>query len=55
MVTRKEQDTARNYIPEHPTLRKLQQAAEHCKACELYKLGTQTVSCLRRIIPVDLV
>ncbi len=43
MVTRKEQDTARNYIPEHPTLRKLQQAAEHCKACELYKLGTQTV------------
>lgn len=43
MAVRKEQTTARIYIPERPTLRKLKEAAEHCKACELYKLGTQTV------------
>ncbi len=43
MALRKEQTTARICIPERPTLRKLKEAAEHCKACELYKLGTQTV------------
>jgi uracil-DNA glycosylase len=43
MAVREEQTTARIYIPERPTLRKLKEAAEHCKACELYKLGTQTV------------
>jgi uracil-DNA glycosylase family protein len=30
-------------LPERPTLRTVRQAASGCKACELYKRGTQTV------------
>jgi uracil-DNA glycosylase family protein len=35
--------TAEIYIPPNPTLPSLRKAAAGCKACELYKLGTQTV------------
>jgi uracil-DNA glycosylase family protein len=30
-------------IPPHGTLEELQRAAQHCKACDLWKRGTQTV------------
>lgn len=35
--------TAAPLIPANPTLEKLREAASHCKACDLWKLGTQTV------------
>lgn len=35
--------SAYEYIPPSPTLSKLWQAAQKCRACELYKLGTQAV------------
>ena len=35
--------TAAPLIPERPTLPKLRDAAADCKACDLWKLGTQTV------------
>jgi uracil-DNA glycosylase family protein len=35
--------TAAALIPPSPTLPKLQQVARGCKACDLWKLGTQTV------------
>ena len=35
--------TAAPLVPEHPTLPKLRAAAAECKACELWKRGTQTV------------
>lgn len=35
--------TAAELIPTHGTLNELQRAASHCKACDLWKLGTQTV------------
>ena len=35
--------TARELIPDHPTLESLRAAAVRCHACELYKTGTQTV------------
>jgi len=35
--------TAAPLIPERPTLRKLREAAAGCKACPLWKTGTQTV------------
>ena len=35
--------SAYEFIPEKPTLSKLWQAAQGCRACELYKLGTQAV------------
>lgn len=35
--------TAAAFIPQHPTLRTLREAAAHCKACDLWKTGTQTV------------
>ena len=37
------QQTAAIFIPERPTLPKLQSAAAGCTACDLYKSGTQTV------------
>ncbi|MDX6710993.1 MAG: uracil-DNA glycosylase [Blastocatellia bacterium] len=44
MATRKvKQDTARDLIPEKPTLSSLRKAAADCKACDLWKRGTQTV------------
>ena len=35
--------TAAGYVPVNPTLPKLLEAARGCKACELWKWGTQTV------------
>jgi uracil-DNA glycosylase family protein len=35
--------SAYEFIPPKPTLSKLWQAAQGCRACELYKLGTQAV------------
>jgi DNA polymerase len=35
--------TAAPLIPSHPTLEKLREAADGCKACDLWKRGTQTV------------
>jgi uracil-DNA glycosylase family protein len=44
MATRKaKQDTARDLIPEKPTLSSLRKAAADCKACDLWERGTQTV------------
>jgi uracil-DNA glycosylase len=36
-------ESAAPLIPERPTLRKLREAAAGCKACPLWKTGTQTV------------
>jgi len=36
-------ETAAPLVPERPTLRKLREAAAGCKACPLWKTGTQTV------------
>src|SRR5213080_3713446 len=35
--------TAAPLVPEHPTLPRLRAAAAGCRACELWKRGTQTV------------
>jgi uracil-DNA glycosylase len=35
--------TAAGLIPENATLNDLQRAARHCKACDLWKMATQTV------------
>jgi uracil-DNA glycosylase len=35
--------TAAPFIPPKPTLPALREAAAHCKACDLWKRGTQTV------------
>jgi uracil-DNA glycosylase family protein len=35
--------TAADYIPTRPTIKKLQEAAAECRACHLWKTGTQTV------------
>ena len=35
--------TAADFIPSRPTQKSLREAAAHCTACPLYKLGTQTV------------
>jgi uracil-DNA glycosylase family protein len=40
---KKLQPTAAPLIPSHPTLDKLRKAAASCKACDLWKKGTQTV------------
>ena len=36
-------DTAASLIPENPTLEGLRKAAAGCRACPLWKNGTQTV------------
>jgi DNA polymerase len=36
-------DTAARYIPPKPTLASVREAAKGCKACDLWKSGTQTV------------
>src|SRR3989440_9881822 len=41
--SRKPRQTAAPLIPPKPTLSLLRQAAAHCKACDLWKTGTQTV------------
>src|SRR5689334_21792556 len=35
--------TASPWVPAHPTLSKLVDAARHCRGCELYQRATQTV------------
>ena len=42
-VARPSHPSAYEFIPPKPTLTKLWQAAQECRACELYKLGTQAV------------
>jgi uracil-DNA glycosylase len=37
------ESSARDLIPANPTLRQLQSNAARCKACDLWKTGTQTV------------
>ena len=39
----KEVETAAPLIPPRPTIKKLQTVAAECRACHLWKLGTQTV------------
>jgi DNA polymerase len=39
----KASETAAPLVPERPTLRSLREAAARCRACPLWKLGTQTV------------
>ena len=39
----KESQTAAPLVPEHPTLPSLREAAAKCRACPLWKTGTQTV------------
>jgi uracil-DNA glycosylase len=38
-----ESGSAAAYVPERPTLPRLREAAAGCKACELWRTGTQTV------------
>jgi len=38
-----EEETAAPFVPSHPTIGKLQEAARECRACPLWKTGTQTV------------
>ncbi|MGH9522930.1 MAG: UdgX family uracil-DNA binding protein [Terriglobales bacterium] len=42
-MPRKPAPTAAPLVPDRPTLPKLRQAAAGCKACDLWKTGTQTV------------
>ncbi|HEY2497857.1 MAG TPA: UdgX family uracil-DNA binding protein [Candidatus Angelobacter sp.] len=42
-MAKRTQQTAAVYIPPKPTLPALREAAAACKACDLWKLGTQTV------------
>jgi len=42
-MARKVPTTAVPFIPPHPTLKSLREAAASCKACDLWKRGTQTV------------
>ncbi len=43
MPIRNKNPSATELIPSGPTIPKLQQAANHCKACDLWKAATQTV------------
>ncbi len=42
-MAKRDRSTVPELIPEHPTLRKVRDAAKDCRACDLYKRGTQTV------------
>jgi uracil-DNA glycosylase len=42
-MTRKAQTTAEPLVPENPSLPKLRSVAAGCRACDLWKCGTQTV------------
>ena len=42
-MSRRVQQTAAPLIPPQPTIEKLRKAAAGCRACDLWKLGTQTV------------
>lgn len=43
MMTKRQRPTTAVQIPHKPTLAALREAAASCKACDLWKLGTQTV------------
>ncbi len=43
MAKRNDKDTAARYIRAKPTLPSVREAAKGCKACDLWKRGTQTV------------
>jgi uracil-DNA glycosylase len=43
MMPKRPQQTAAPLIPPKATISKLREAADECKACDLWKLGTQTV------------
>jgi uracil-DNA glycosylase len=43
MAKRASSKSANLLIPPHPTIPALQKAAKDCKACDLWKRGTQTV------------
>ena len=43
VLERRETGTAATLVPERPTLPRLREAAAGCKACPLWKTGTQTV------------
>jgi uracil-DNA glycosylase len=43
MPRRPQLSPASQLIPAHPTLQSAAQAAKHCRACDLWKRGTQTV------------
>ncbi len=43
MSTDVEGGSAAAYVPERPTLEKLREAAAGCRACHLWRVGTQTV------------
>jgi DNA polymerase len=40
---RDDADSAARYIPDKPTLNKVREAAAECRACDLWRRGTQTV------------
>jgi DNA polymerase len=42
-MPKKPTDSAADLIPPRPTLKKLRDTAKNCRACDLWKLGTQTV------------
>jgi uracil-DNA glycosylase family protein len=42
-VARAEGGSAGEYIPQHPTLRALPEAVQHCRGCDLYLHATQAV------------
>ncbi len=42
-MPKKPTDSAADLIPPRPTLKKLRDTAKSCRACDLWKLGTQTV------------
>jgi uracil-DNA glycosylase family protein len=42
-MRKKPTDSAADLIPPRPTLKKLRETAKDCRACDLWRLGTQTV------------
>jgi DNA polymerase len=42
-MAKKPTDSAADLIPDHPTLASVREAATNCRACDLWKRGTQTV------------
>jgi uracil-DNA glycosylase family protein len=43
MLPKSDEESAASFVPPHPTIGKLQEAAKECRACPLWKTGTQTV------------
>jgi uracil-DNA glycosylase len=42
-MAKKPTDSAADLIPDRPSIKTVGEAAENCRACDLWKLGTQTV------------